>query len=162
MTMIFGRKERLELLSQCIKKHIRGELSQRFLGGDMAEIVQAFYDGAKQSNMRSRPWALGNTMARLRGRSHAFHGKVETPNAFWTFYRDGQSPMQVNVETKDGQYQCSPCLGYHVSARALADIDRVIPQMVGYLDKLSEEKKEKYRVIFAIEQMTKDANIDSK
>ena len=159
--MVFGRKERLELLSQCIKKHIRGELSQRYHGEDMEVILQAFYDGAKQSNMRSRPWALGNTMARLRGRSHAYHGKVEKPNAFWTFYRDGQSPMQVNVETKDGRYHCSPYLGYHVSARALADMDRVIPQIVSYLDNLSEEKKEKYRIIHAIEQMAIDANIDS-
>lgn len=153
--MRFGKKERLDLLRQCIERQRRGELKQHYWGGELAEILQAFYHGALQSKMRSRPWALGNTMARLRGRSSAFHGKVETPNAFWSFYRDGQSPMQVHIETKDGNYTCDPCLGYHVSARALADIDKVLPQIVCYLKEI-DRRKEILKMIKAIEQIARD------
>ena len=160
--MISRKKENILLLEDCFNhiKQNKLESSGYTLISPtpiFCDVVSFFYKHySRPSNMRSRPWALGNTLARLRGRSFAFHGKVETPNAFWVFRRNGQSPMEISIETKREGYSCYPYMGYHVSARVLADLDRVIPKIEAFLKEI-ERYNEKERLIAAIEQIKRES-----
>ena len=145
--MSSAKGKRLELVQRCIEDDKKGLLINKHGGDEFQRIVSEFYTNARQTTMRSRPWALGKALARLRGNSSNLYGKVETPNAFWSFARSGQGPMSIVIRTKDGYYICCPYCGYHVSAGALADIDRVLPEIVRYLKEVDRQKR--------VEQMAK-------
>ena len=139
--MSSAKGKRLELVRRCIEEDKKGLLIKKHLGGGFHRIVSEFYTNARQTTMRSRPWALGKALARLRGKACESHGFVETPNAYWSISRNGQSPMSIAIRTKDGNYLCCPYFGYHVSAGALADIDRVLPEIVCYLKEVDRQKQ---------------------
>ena len=153
--MSSAKGKRLALVRRCIEDDKNGLLN-KYLGDGFQRIVSEFYTNARQTTMRSRPWALGKALARLRGKACESHGFVETPNAYWSISRNGQSPMSIAIRTKDGNYLCCPYFGYHVSAGALADIDRVLPEIVRYL-KESDRQKRVEQMVERIEAITKDA-----
>ena len=140
----------LALVRRCIEDEKKG-LLHKYLGNAFERIVSEFYNRSGKTTMRSRPWALGKALAHSRGHSRESRGFVETPNAYWSISRDGQSPMSIAIRTKDGNYHCCPYFGYHVSARALADIDKALPEIVRYL------REEEYQQ--QIQQMVKRIEI---
>ena len=143
--MSYAKGNRIALVRRCIEGECRGLLNKHY-GDAFNRIVSEFYNNARHTTMRSRPWALGKALARLRGKAFESRGFVETPNAFWSFERSGQGPMSIVIRTKDGNYLCRPYCEYHVSAGALADIDSVLPEIIDYL-KEDERKKQVEQII---------------